>query len=176
MPVYSPGQTGETVSPSLFFSTTYANKRTRGGQIVPVFAGCHLAPGHIHRAIRSGPGLGRIPPPTFQIVPVAHGRAFDSSFCLGLPTTSLLVSGRGCVLAGSNRIQIDAPFSQGAGVSSLGRFPPHRGTVGCFPVLPLLAATNQNAVLIAAIFFAAISFSFNFTYSDSFSTSLSAAL
>ena len=50
-----------------------------------------------------------------QIVPVAHGRAFDSSFCLGLPTTSLLVSGRGCVLAGSNRIQIDAPFSQGAG-------------------------------------------------------------
>ena len=142
MPVYSPGQTGETFSPSLFFSTTYANKRTRGGQIVPV----------------------------------AHGRAFDSSFCLGLPTTSLLVSGRGCVLAGSNRIQIYAPFSQGAGVSSLGRFPPHRGTVGCFPNLPLLAATNQNAVLMAAIFFAAISFSLNFTYSDSFSTSFKAAL
>ena len=39
VPVYSPGQTGETFSPSLFFSTTYANKRTRGGQIVPVAHG-----------------------------------------------------------------------------------------------------------------------------------------
>lgn len=110
VPVYSPGQTGETFSHSLFFSTTYANKRTRGGQIVPVahgraaFKPCSLGVASLSfKATVGPPNLPHARDRTRsfsvvlrEILPVAHGRAFVAPSPL---SPMVMGDGHSCSLA-----------------------------------------------------------------------------